>query len=130
MRFIGEMRWTIITAGTSLSLSLSPLVSFISDEAVTGQKKREARRGLISREKTFHSTSVPEQFIFKETVGPFSFFFFLRHVTEPSSESSPFGNATFSSRSFLPRFFLFVADMSCLFPAKKAGAAVSPPFLI
>lgn len=36
-------------------------------------RRRRRRRGLISREKTFHSTSVPERFIFKETVGLFSF---------------------------------------------------------
>ena len=43
MRFIGEMRRTIITAGTSFP-------RFIRDEAATGPKKGEARFNLTGED--------------------------------------------------------------------------------
>lgn len=90
MRFIDEMRPGPLSRPGRVSRSLS--------WTRRRQDRGRARRGLISREKTFHSTSVPERFIFKETVG-----LFLRHVTRPSSERSPFSNAVlpFPSPVFL-----------------------------
>lgn len=95
MRFIDEIRWTIITAGTSFP-------SFISDEAVTEQEKREARFNLTGED--IPLDKCPRTIHLERNSWPF-----FAPRDRPSSKGSPFGSVVFSCSS--PVFASNAADI-------------------
>lgn len=92
MRFIGEMRLTIITTGTD-EFSLVPL---FEDEAVTRGEREEARFNLTGEDVPLDKC--PRTIHLQRNSWPF---FSLRARTprdRPYSKGSPFGTSLVSSR--------------------------------